>query len=368
MVSAWVLAGITMRHDTHKLQTLPRPVFPKNRWLDAWVKWDAGWYETIANHGYSYRPGKQSSIAYFPSYPLSMRWLGALTGNVFIAGMIITVASGFAYLLLAARWFKDHLGASAAWAAFLLLLWYPFAFYLFGAVYSDALFAAAALGAFVLLERDKPILAGILGAVASAARPVGIAVIAGLVLLVLERREVITFRPRFTVSLHNLKARDFGVLLSVVGLAAYLTFLAIKFGNPVAFLGAEAGWDQAPGYQTWLKFPLLKAIAHGQQPVWFWRHGMHLAMGLLALALLPRVWKRFGYAYGVYALIVIAIPLISTKDFFSTGRYMLPAFPCFGAAGDLLATRTRTRYAVLATSLALLIVYVVLFSRGNYVA
>ena len=365
---AWLVNAATMRHDTNDLPTLPEPVFPDNRWLDGWVKWDAGWYNTIVTQGYSYTPGEQSSIAFFPAYPLLMRWLGALTGNDFVAGILITVASGVGYLFLAWRWFCDHLGRSAAWTALFLLVWYPFAFYLYGPVYSDALFACAALGAFVLLERDRTVLAGLVGAVASAGRPVGIAVIAGLVLLTLNRRGVFQREPRFHVAWRNLRVKDAGVLLSVLGVGAYLAYLAVRFGNPVAFLGAEAGWDQAPGWQTWFKVPLLKALARGQEAPWLWRHGMHLLMGVLAVALLPRVWKRFGSAYAVYTAIIIAIPMISTKDFFSTGRYLLPAFPCFAAAGEILAPRRRTRVVVLAGSLILLIVYVVLFGRGNYVA
>jgi len=26
--------------------------FPANLWLDGWARWDAGWYEHIAKHGY----------------------------------------------------------------------------------------------------------------------------------------------------------------------------------------------------------------------------------------------------------------------------------------------------------------------------
>lgn len=365
---AWLLNGLTMRHYTKELAKLPEPVFPNNRWLDAWVKWDAGWYHTIVTQGYSYTPGKQSSIAFFPAYPLLMRWLGPLMGNDYLAGIAITVASGIGYLFLAWAWFRDRLGASAAWTALFLLCWYPFAFYLYGPVYSDAFFAVAALGAFVLLERDRTVLAGLAGACASAARPVGIAVVAGLVILALNRREFFQHTPRLHLAWPNLRWKDAGVLLSSLGVGAYLAYLFVRFGNPVAFLGAEAGWDQAPGWQTWLKAPLIRALAHGQQPTWLWRHGMHLIMGVLALALLPRVWKRFGSAYAVFAAIIIAIPMISTKDFFSTGRYLLPAFPCFAAAGEILAARRRTRIVVLAASLSLLISYVILFGRGNYVA
>lgn len=368
VASAWLWAGICMTHVVRKLPTLPTPAFPRNRWLDAWVRWDAGWYATIARSGYSYTPGEQSSVAYFPTYPLLMRWLGAVVGNVFLAGIIITLLCGIGYVRLAWSWFATRLTPTGTWCAFLLLCWYPFAFYLYGPVYSDALFAVAALGAFVLLERNRPILAGIAGAVATATRPVGIAVIIGLVALTLTRREVFVRTPRFAMRLRRLQARDYGVLVSISGMVAYLSYLAFRFGDPLVFVHAEAGWDQAPGYQTWLKFPLLRALSEGQELVWIWRHGMHFAAGIIALLLLMRVWKRFGVAYFLYAFVIIAIPMLSTKDFFSTGRYLLPAFPCFAAAGELLAPRRRTRVLVIGASAGLLAVYVYLFARGHYVA
>ncbi len=42
-------------------------------WLDGWSEGDSGWYYGIATYGYFYNPGQQSSIAFFPSYPLTVR-------------------------------------------------------------------------------------------------------------------------------------------------------------------------------------------------------------------------------------------------------------------------------------------------------
>lgn len=368
VAATWLLVGAASYLFTINIESNRSLSFLKNRWLNAWARWDAGWYHSIASNGYSYEPGKESSIAFFPTYPLLMRWISPVFGNDYVAGIVITVASGIGYLFLAWKWFSDHLGRSAAWTALLLLCWYPFAFYLYGAVYSDALFALLALGAFVLLEKDRPVLAGLVGAAASAARPVGIAVIAGLVILTLTRRNVFQRTPKFAIIWRNLRWKDAGVLLSVLGTVAYMAYLGLRFGDPLAFLSAEAGWSQAPGWQTWLKVPLFKQIVEGRSLVWDLRVGLHMVMGLTALALIPRVWKRFGVAYAVFAFIIAAIPVISTKDFFSTGRYMLPAFPCFAAAADILHSRRKLRIGVLAGFLGILILYTVLYAQGYYVA
>ena len=37
--------------------------------VNMWARWDSGWYLDIAEHGYSFVPGKQSNVAFFPLYP-----------------------------------------------------------------------------------------------------------------------------------------------------------------------------------------------------------------------------------------------------------------------------------------------------------
>ena len=76
----------------------------------------------------------------------------------------------------------------AALTAIAVLVVYPYAFFLHGAVYSDGLFLVTAIGAFLLLERRMYWLAGVVGALATAGRPVGLAVAVGLAVRVLEIR------------------------------------------------------------------------------------------------------------------------------------------------------------------------------------
>ena len=70
-----------------------------------------------------------------------------------------------------------------------------------------------------------------------------------------------------------------------------------------------------------------------------------LACLAAVLLLLPRVRRLFGWGYLAYAAVVLAIPIIGTKDFMGTGRYVLAAFPVIAAAGDSLATRSAGGWA-----------------------
>ncbi|MBO3103527.1 hypothetical protein [Cellulomonas fengjieae] len=70
-----VIVGLAHPHrmfaDTNATLTGPA-------WRDGWFHDDAAWYLRIATRGYGYVPGEQSSIAFFPVFPMAVRALGAL--------------------------------------------------------------------------------------------------------------------------------------------------------------------------------------------------------------------------------------------------------------------------------------------------
>lgn len=367
------------------------PILQGPAWLDGWFQYDAGWYYGIATHGYSYVPGEQSTIAFFPTYPMAVRALGALVGDYQVAGSVIGVTAGAGAVLLFGVWVWRRLPRAGALTAIAMLMVYPYALYLYGAMYADSLFLVAALGAFVLLERRMYWLAGLVGAFATAGRPVGIAVTIGLVVRMLELRaqdrrrgseadrsetepvtgDLAADRPRWRELLGAITAvrwREAGVLLSGAGLLSWVVYLWVEFGNPLAFIAAESapGWDQGVGPHTWLKLNYFDTVL--KNPVL--SNGRLLtvqALGcLVAVLLMRRVWRRFGWGYAAYAAVVIGIPIIGTDDFMGTGRYLLLAFPLAAAAGDYLTTTKRrwARPVALAASAGLLVVLTTLFAKG----
>lgn len=331
--------------------------------LDAYARYDTGWYISIADRGYFYAGvDQQSSVAFFPAYPAALRIVEAVVGSYVIAGVLVTLTCGLGVSALFYRWVEAFLGARVARLALVLLLCYPFAFYLFGVVYSDALFLVAVLGAFVLLERDRPLLAGFVGAVATAARPVGVALCVGLVLRLLEIRGVlpgsraaafvrgqvsstssslVRLWPRRVdlSALKSLRVRDGGVVLSVLGLVAFMALLWVRFDEPLAFtkVGGAAGWWRGVGIEVLAKVHLFRLWqAYGLDIVTFWLVVQGL-LGVVALTLVPAVVRRFGWGYGAYVLLAVGIAFATTRDFIGMGRYVLAAFPAFAAAADLLA-------------------------------
>src|SRR5688500_6462153 len=62
------------------------PAFTGPDWLAGWAQWDSCWYHRIASDGYSYVPGMQSTVAFFPAYPLVVRAFGVLIDDPYLAG------------------------------------------------------------------------------------------------------------------------------------------------------------------------------------------------------------------------------------------------------------------------------------------
>ncbi|MFN8040399.1 MAG: mannosyltransferase family protein [Acidimicrobiales bacterium] len=437
-VAVWVVVAVSAaalpRHPLNYPIAVPGG---GGRVFEGWARWDAFWYRSIAEDGYVYYPGVQSSVAFFPGYPLLVRFVALAVGNVFVAGSITTFVCG----LLAARglwaWLTARMSVRAAGVTVALVLLYPFSWYLFGAVYADALFLAAAIGAFVAVDRDRMWTAGLLGFVASASRPTGVAVAIGLVLVALEKRNVgrqvvatavgatvAAAEPAAALSgsssttsdapggagdggapahrsmagpavpadraagrtrrrprpLHALwlrfdprgfRRQDAPLVLAFGGLLAYMTYLGVRFGHPLLFSEIQGvkGWDQPAGWSTWLKLPAWQKLH--EDP--FSDAGLMIVvqctLTVVALVLVPKVAKRFGWGYAAFVLAAVAIPLLGSKDFVGLGRYLLPAFPCLAVVGEALARRRPWLIAaVLAASGAGLLAMASYFARGYYLS
>jgi hypothetical protein len=376
-----LFAVVQVSHDHFGAEHRPSPgdLSTTDHWYSGWLQFDTAWYVYLAEHGYDaqqeqfFDDGKQSAIAYFPAYPLTVRQVALLTDHDYAAAaMLTTFLCGLASALLFWYWCRDRMSPAARRTALLLLLVYPYAWFLYGSGYGDAFFLVVSIGAFLLLDRDHTVLAGLAGFVATAARPTGTAVLIGLVAVLLQRRQVVS-RVDGTWHFHRerLGRGDAGVLLAIGGLLSYMFFCYTQFDDAFAFATVQKapGWDQAAGFRTWFKIAFFGQIVHGS-PAFSVRL---IAQAVLTLAFLLGsllVLRRFGWGYAVYSLAIVAIPTLGTGDFIGMGRYLLPCFPVFAAVGDWLARPHREvlRRSTLVVSAIALVALASLFGRAYYLA
>jgi hypothetical protein len=137
------------------------------RFVNVWLRWDTGWFLKIAAFGYAPADGTAS---FQPLYPFLAGVLGRLTGNPLLAALLLSNLAALAALLLfheVAR--AEGLDTPGALGAALWLAVFPTAFFLFSA-YSDPLFLALALAAWLAARRQNWLAAGLLGALATLCR------------------------------------------------------------------------------------------------------------------------------------------------------------------------------------------------------
>ncbi len=340
--------------------------------LDGWVQFDGPEYLSIATRGYTPR-----QLVWFPTYPTVLGWVDRVVADPVLAGVVVSATCGLAATVLFWRWTRTmDVPERSRRVALLVLLLYPYGWFLYGVVYSDALFLAFALLAFLSVERGRVWLAAAAGAVATATRPSGLAVTIGLCVLSLERAGVLyvpgpeagwahRLRLPVCVDLRLLRWRHVVPGLSVLGLVGYMTYLWVRWDNPIRFVSEQSRYHDS-GSGTLLKQQYFDAWYSGAD-------GRHLAtttaqavLLMVVLGSVAAVGRRYGWGYGAFVFCLALLPMVSVSTFMGSGRYLLPAFPCFVLAGEWLASRRAAQIAWFTLSGAALLVMAFGFSRSWY--
>ncbi|MGW7573827.1 mannosyltransferase family protein [Streptomyces sp. NPDC054765] len=154
--------------------------------LAPWQQWDWGHFLHIARDGYfpgqagPWRNGWDNREAFFPGFPLLVRAVHTVVPDWATAGLLISFVSGAVAVLALARVARLHLpDENAGRRAVLFLLLSPCAIFL-AAGYTEALFLALALPAWLAAQRHNwPAAAG-LAALATTVRVSGLFLAAAL--------------------------------------------------------------------------------------------------------------------------------------------------------------------------------------------
>jgi len=335
---------------------------PGNLLLDGWVKWDSLWYARIAGDGYTNQPidaSGQRDTGDLPLYPLAIRYIGKILGDIFIAGLLISsisfvLAGLLLYRLVESRWSSD-----LARKTLVLLCVYPFS-YTFTAMYTESLFLLCTLCAFWLGERKYWLPAAICAAAAGATRVVGVATGVAVILMYLQSLD---WRWR------NLRPGSLQLLVSFAGLGAFVIFLTVKFHDPLALVKVH----QAAGWGDFNSFQSLRDVLH------FWRTmtfgsfvsgnaplllTIHLLIAVFAAAICLIAWWRMPLHYVAWAMMMV---LISYYRWACFGRHFSTVFPAFIVIAMLTSNR-RMYYGLIYLSVLLLALLTLMFTHGFWVA
>jgi hypothetical protein len=208
---------------------------------ETYANWDGQWYVSIATRGYHYEPERHSSVAFFPAYPLIGGLLSRVTGlKPDLSLLILSNASFLAAMILTARYVSSTRPDEDPRLAHFVLLSMgltPTSFF-FRVAYSEGLFLALLMLVLYGLHRSaRPTMIAFFVGLATATRPLGVALIPSIAIHEWKRRTGIrSFALRML----------FLIPLSSWGILAYMGYLYVQYKDPIAFAHAQKIWRLRP--------------------------------------------------------------------------------------------------------------------------
>lgn len=353
---------LPVRHPHLSVVVQPSLLYrgPLGRLLDGWTSYDAGWYLTIARHGYAHA----HSQAFFPLYPLLVRLLADLGLGYVPAGIVVSLACFLGAAVLLYELAAQALDAKAALWAVTFLSIAPTSFF-FQAIYSESLFLLLSVALFFFAQRRRWLLAGLMGLLATLTRNTGVVLAVPLALFYLQS---IGWQWR------RVRAGGLSVALVFGGLAAYMAYLWSAYGDSLLFLRNQREWGRsfaAPyvtvargvrsGYLGSVHLLARDDLAH--LSTWLWKNNPSIADLINLVALIAVVtliafgWRRLGAPYTVYALLAVIFVLFSPatrQPLMSLPRFALVVFPLAMALAAWTSRRPLVRAVVVGLSLVAL--------------
>lgn len=312
----------------------PYRAFPGALLLDGWVRWDAGWYHAIVRHGYAFTPGQQSSVAFFPLYPLLsglLAWpLRAVLPShqaFYLAALALSHGAFFVALLgfrrLACALLEPGAAARASW----LLCLFPYALF-FSAAYTESLYLALVVWSLIAARQSRWALACGLAALASATRSTGVLLTP---LLALEHLRQCGWRPQ------GLDRRAGWLLLAPAGLLAFSAFQWLRFGDPLAFVHVQAAWNRSFALpNVALIWSVVGSAAF--DPLSRLDLGLQLVLIFALPPLVVLAWRRCGWLLGAWSALSL-LPALTAGSAAALGRFTAVVFPLFLALAPSLRRR-----------------------------
>jgi hypothetical protein len=301
---------------------------------DAFARYDSGWYQQIASQGYEYKGTGRNNLAFFPAYPLLMRAGGVLLGarqqDYYFAGIVISwLAFGGAMVLLYRLALLD-MTRPAALRAVMYSAGFPAAFF-FGMVYSESLYLLTVLATAYAFRTARFFAGGLSGALMTSTRVTAVMAVPGLALLAWK-------------AAGEMRQTRVQALLAIaacgLGISAFSFFNWTLSGHPFTWYESITFWGYTPGsdplamliglVQALLTRPYQYLATERMAPY----DALNATAAILALSLVPLIWKRFNAGYAIIVLAALLLPL-SSGQFEGLARYTSVQFPVALALASL---------------------------------
>ncbi|WP_157253952.1 mannosyltransferase family protein [Nonomuraea typhae] len=288
-------------------------------YLGKWRAWDAGLFVVIAEYGYDGVPGRDPDAglpAFFPGMPLALRLVHLVVPDWSLAGLLISLAAGAVATIFLARLAVFEGGAG--WVAVLALLLFPTAVFL-TAGYSESLFLAFAVPAWLAARQRRWPLAAVLAAGASCVRITGLFLAVALCVEFVSSRPALRQAPWLAVP-----------FLPLVG---YSFYHYTRSGDWFAWKNAqEAGWGREMVW-PWESFAKTWEAAMGGDE---FAVAFRMEIAGVVVAVLGLVWLAFLRRWSSLVYCGLQAGALMTSAYYlSIPRSLVLWFPLWVAFAQL---------------------------------
>ncbi|MFC4854512.1 mannosyltransferase family protein [Actinophytocola glycyrrhizae] len=317
--------------------------------------WDGQWFLAIADGGYSGVPdglvdayGQRSAetpLAFFPGYPLVVRWFAAIDGpegiGLVTSALTVTIVAGVVCSYALARLGQHVRGGSRRTGLILVALFAasPMSVVL-AMAYSEALFCAFAAWALVGVLEKRWLLAGVCCALAGLVRSTGAALVlaVGLAALLVVIRNPRSWRAWL------------GGAIAPLGLLGYLAWVGTRTGEWNGWFALQQrGWGTGfDGGAATLRFSL-DALADARSVLEVTTVGL-IVVALVLLVIM--IVRKVEWPLVTYSAAVLAMDLTSNGLMNSKARLLVPAFTLLIPVALALAKRRVSTFVVTLCALA----------------
>lgn len=332
-----------------------KPVSSAGGFFGIWNRWDATHYLKIAEQGYTAVGDDRFLIVFFPLYPGVVSLLGTLTGSYLLSSLVISGLASVALGLLFRELVRLDYSEKVAQFSVLFLFIFPTSYFLHIG-YTEGLFLALTVGAFVAARKRSWFIAGMLGLLACTTRVNGLVLLPALLFEAFQEYQ----------ETRVVNARWLFLLLVPAGFSVYLLLNYLVAGDPLIFLTYQREhwyryfrWPWEGIWETIKRLDNPKVIdahMHGVQELLF------VSIGLASLVI---GWKILRPSYRVW-LGLNWLLFVSTSFVLSVPRYTLTLFPIFIVMGAIAKRNWPLRLAFACWSLLFLALFTSFFVRGYW--
>lgn len=347
-----LLRGVILVFAVLAVVVVRPEALPQGSLLGIWDRWDAPHFFEVARYGYG-PPADPARIVLFPLFPALIA-LGSLVAEPLVAGMLIAFGASLASAVGLYRLIRLDDNRSTARLGVLAMSIFPTAFSLV-APYSEAVFLAFAIWAFLFARTGRWPAAGVCALLAGLARIHGAFLLPALLV------EYWWTRRRID--------RDVAwLLLGAGGPLIYLGINALTFGDPFYFVGIQTTVFNVSTTTPWTGLWNAWVAATAVQPTEFWATVYLAPVAAFVVLGLATIWTIVGKggrpSYAVYcALAFLSFAALTWP--ISVPRYVMGAFPIFIAMGRL-ARRPWAGPPVFVGSTLLFSIGLTLFVTGHW--